>query len=98
MVCSLGAGAAIKLKDNSLLCDYEFTQELAAVAKEKDIKHQFEILPFGGTDTAAIQISGAGVKVAALSIPTRYIHSGVEMLDLTDADACADLTVAWLTK
>ena len=98
MVCSLGAGAAIKLKDNSLLCDYELTQEIAAVAKEKDIKHQFEILPFGGTDTAAIQISGAGVKVAALSIPTRYIHSGVEMLDLADADACADLTVAWLSK
>ena len=98
MVCSLGAGAAIKLKDNSLICDYELTQEIAAVAKEKDIKHQFEILPFGGTDTAAIQISGAGVKVAALSIPTRYIHSGVEMLDLADADACADLTVAFLSK
>ena len=98
MVCSLGAGAAIKLKDNSLLCDYELTQEFVAVAKEKDIKHQLEILPFGGTDTAAIQVSGAGVKVAALSIPTRYIHSGVEMLDLTDADACVDLTVAWLTK
>ena len=98
MVCSLGGGAAIKLKDNSLLCDYELTQEFVAVAKEKDIKHQLEILPFGGTDTAAIQVSGAGVKVAALSIPTRYIHSGVEMLDLTDADACVDLTVAWLAK
>ena len=98
MVCSLGGGAAIKLKDNSLLCDYELTQEFVAVAKEKDIKHQLEILPFGGTDTAAIQVSGAGVKVAALSVPTRYIHSGVEMLDLTDADACVDLTVAWLAK
>ena len=98
MVCSLGGGAAIKLKDNSLLCDYELSQEFVAVAKEKDIKHQLEILPFGGTDTAAIQVSGAGVKVAALSIPTRYIHSGVEMLDLTDADACVDLTVAWLAK
>ena len=98
MVCSLGGGAAIKLKDNSLLCDYELTQEFVAVAKEKDIKHQLEILPFGGTDTAAIQVSGAGVKVAALSVPTRYIHTGVEMLDLTDADACVDLTVAWLAR
>ena len=98
MACSVGGGAAIKLKDASVICDYELTQEFAAVAKANDIKHQFEILPFGGTDTAAMQMSGAGVKAAALSIPTRYIHSGVEMLDLNDAEACVELTVAWLKK
>ena len=57
-----------------------------------------EILAAGGTDTSAMQMSGAGVKAAALSIPTRYIHSGVEMLDLNDAEACVELTVAWLKK
>ena len=98
MACSVGGGAAIKLKDASVICDYELTQEFAAVAKANDIKHQFEILPFGGTDTAAMQVSGAGVRAAALSIPTRYIHSGVEMLDLNDAEACVELTVAWLKK
>ena len=98
MACSVGGGAAIKLKDSSVICDYELTQELAAVAKENDIKHQFEILAAGGTDTSAMQMSGAGVKAAALSIPTRYIHSGVEMLDLNDAEACVELTVAWLRK
>ena len=98
MACSVGGGAAIKLKDASVICDYELTQAFAAVAKENDIKHQFEILPYGGTDTAAMQVSGAGVRAACLSIPTRYIHSGVEMLDLNDAEACVDLTVAWLRK
>lgn len=98
MACSVGAGAAIKLKDSSVICDYELTQELAAVAKENGIKHQFEILAAGGTDTSAMQMSGAGVRAAALSIPTRYIHSGVEMLDLNDAEACVELTVAWLRK
>lgn len=98
MACSVGGGAAIKLKDASVICDFELTQEFSAVAKENDIKHQFEILPFGGTDTAAMQVSGAGVKAACLSIPTRYIHSGVEMLDLNDAEACVELTVAWLRK
>ncbi len=98
MACSVGGGAAIKLKDASVICDYELAQELAAVAKENDIKHQFEILLAGGTDTAAMQMSGAGARVGALSIPTRYIHSGVEMLDAADADACVDLTVAWLRK
>ena len=98
MACSVGGGAAIKLKDSSVICDHELTQEFAAVAKEAGIKHQFEILAAGGTDTAAMQMSGTGVRAAALSIPTRYIHSGVEMLDLNDAEACVDLTVAWLRK
>ena len=52
------------------------------MAKAADIKTQFEILLAGGTDTAAIQVSRAGVKVAALSVPCRYVHTGVEMLDL----------------
>ena len=97
MACVVGGGAAIKLKDSSLICDRPFADELAQVAKAADIKTQFEILLAGGTDTAIIQVSRAGVKVAALSVPCRYVHTGVEMLDLTDAEACADLTVAWLT-
>ncbi len=98
MACSVGGGAAIKLKDGSVICDYEIAQELIAVAKENEIKHQLEILLAGGTDTAAMQMAGAGVRVGALSIPTRYIHSGVELIDAADADACVDLTVAWLRK
>ncbi len=97
MACAVGGGAAIKLKDSSLICDRPFADELAQAAKAADSKTQFEILLAGGTDTAAIQVSRAGVKVAALSVPCRYVHTGVEMLDLTDAEACADLTVAWLT-
>ncbi len=97
MACVVGGGAAIKLKDSSVICDRMLADELAAVAKQNGIKHQFEILVAGGTDTASIQMAGCGARVGALSIPTRYIHSGTELLDLNDAQACADLTVAWLT-
>lgn len=98
MACTVGGGAAIKLKDSSVICDRGLADELAAVAKEKGIKYQFEILAAGGTDTAAMQAAGAGVTAGALSIPTRYIHSGTEMLDLNDAEACAELALAWLRK
>lgn len=97
MACVIGGGAAIKLKDRSLICDRAFADELAETARQAGIKTQYEILLAGGTDTAAIQVSGAGVKVAALSVPCRYVHSGVELIDLLDAEACADLTVAYLT-
>ncbi len=96
MACSVGGGAAIKIKDASVLCDRQLVDELATVAKEHDIKHQFEILIAGGTDTSSMQMTGAGCRAVALSVPTRYIHSGVEMIDLNDAQACVELTLAWL--
>jgi putative aminopeptidase FrvX len=43
-------------------------------------------------------MSGAGVRAAALSIPTRYIHSAVECAYLSDAKACADLSVKFIEE
>lgn len=96
MECSLSGGAAIKIKDNSVICSSELVEELSRLAKEKKIRHQFEILTYGGTDTSSVQMSGSGTRAGAISVPTRYIHSGVEMLDLADAEACVELTLAFL--
>jgi endoglucanase len=96
MACSLSGGAAIKIKDSSVICSVEIVDKLRALAKQKNIPHQLEILTYGGTDTSSIQMSGIGTKAGALSIPTRYIHSGVEMIDLADAEACADLALAFI--
>jgi len=54
----------------------------------------------GGTDTASIQLTRAGVATALLSIPNRYMHSMVEMCDLRDAEAAVKIlaeTIAALT-
>lgn len=96
MACSLGGGAAIKIKDNSVICDEGVTSRLCEIAKEKGIKHQTEILLFGGTDTSAMQLAGAGARVGALSIPTRYIHSPSEVCDLDDVRACASLAAEFI--
>ena len=51
------------------------------------IKSPFQIEPSPrgtGTDTWAIQVARGGVKTALLSIPLRYMHSGVEVADLKD--------------
>ena len=45
----------------------------------------------GGTDTAQIQLSRAGVATALVSIPNRYMHTPVEMCDLRDAENAAKL-------
>ncbi len=92
MECAIGSGAAIKIKDSSVICHTEVVEKLRSLAKEKNIPHQLEILTYGGTDTSSIQMSGFGCRAGALSIPTRYIHSSVETADLSDAEACVALS------
>ena len=98
MACSLGGGAAVKIKDSSVICDEGVTTALCELAQKKGIKYQREILLFGGTDTSSMQLAGAGAAVGALSIPTRYIHSPVETCDLSDAEACVALAVEFIKE
>ena len=98
MECALGNGAAIKLKDQSVICDKEIVDKLTDLAIANDIKYQYEILTYGGTDTSSMQVTRGGVKAGALSVPTRYIHSGVEMIDMNDCDACVDLALAFVKE
>lgn len=96
MEVSLGKGAAIKVKDSSLICHPGLKNHMAQVAKEKGIPFQFEVLEAGGTDSGAIQMTKAGIPAGVISIPTRYIHSPGEMVDLGDVEACIELSVALL--
>ena len=96
MACKLGGGAAIKIKDNSVICSEEVVKALVRLAEENKVKYQREILTYGGTDTSSMQLTGAGSLAGALSIPTRYIHSSVETCDLLDAEACAKLAALFV--
>lgn len=91
MACALGKGAAVKIKDSSVICHEEVVATLCSLAETHKIPYQREILLYGGTDTAPMQLSGSGSRAGALSIPCRYIHSAVETCDLGDAEACVSL-------
>ena len=95
MAVKLGGGAAIKIKDGSVICSGEVVAQLQKLAKENKITSQNEILLYGGTDTSVLQAAGIGAYAGCISIPNRYIHSGVEMIDLRDVDACTDLATAF---
>jgi putative aminopeptidase FrvX len=97
MATKLGAGAAIKVMDRSVICHPKVRNLLESIAQDKAIPHQVEVLPYGGTDAGPIHTSRAGVPSGAISIPTRYIHTPGEMVDLADVHACVDLLVALLT-
>jgi endoglucanase len=48
-----------------------------------------------GTDADAMQIAGEGIATGVVSIPLRYMHSPVEMVDLRDLEACVALIAAF---
>ena len=57
-ITALGDGPAIKFFDSSVVADYRMTGFLKSVAKNEGIPWQAEVLPAGGTDTAAFQRFG----------------------------------------
>jgi len=98
-VTRLGKGAAIKILDGSVISDYRMVSYLKQLAGKRDIVWQPEILPAGGTDTAAVQRYGKGGSIAgAISIPLRHIHQTIEMAHKGDIRACIDLLKAGLLE
>lgn len=94
MDVALGKGAAIKVKDSSLICHPPLRNYMVKVAQEKGIKYQLEVLEAGGTDSGAIQMTKAGIPAGVISIPCRYIHTPCEMVDMGDVQACVALVRA----
>jgi endoglucanase len=95
-VTEVGEGAAIKLKDSSVITSPKVHRRLTAVATERDIPHQHEVLPAGGTDTAGFQNSHGAKPVGAISIPTRYLHTVTETAAVDDVVATIDLLTGFL--
>lgn len=96
LTVKLGDGAAIKIKDSSVICSPKMVDRLTDLAQKNKIKYQYEVLLAGGTDTSAMQIAGAGAHACCISLPTRYVHTPVETIDLDDLNACAALLKAFV--
>lgn len=65
---------------------------LCSTAKRKKIKFQMQAEPRAtGTDANAMQIIRGGCAAALVSIPTRYMHSPVEVISMKDMEAAAEL-------
>lgn len=97
-VTQLGAGTAIKILDSSAISHPPLVTFLQDLANRRGIQWQPEILPRGGTDAGAMQRIRSGVPVGTISIPTRYIHTSVEMVNKGDVEAATALLVAFLEE
>jgi putative aminopeptidase FrvX len=88
----LGSGAVISRGSTLNESLFELLHETARAEKIP-----FTIEASGratGTDADAVHLSRGGVPTALVSIPIRYMHSPVELVQLEDVHACARLIAA----
>lgn len=90
-----GGGAAVKIMDSSVICHPQMVSRLCALAEEKGISYQRDVIRAGGTDAGAIHNTRCGVYTGGVSVPCRYVHSPVEMVDRRDVEASAVLIAAF---
>jgi putative aminopeptidase FrvX len=92
----MGQGAAIGVGPNM---NRRVTEELIALAKDKGIPYQIEVLRGNsGTDAWPIQVSRSGIPTALVSLPVKYMHSPVETMSLRDAESMTALVTAYIEQ
>ena len=92
----LGEGTMIGI---SPTLDKGVSDALSALAQEKEIPYQLEVM--GGltsTNADSITVSRGGVKCGLLSIPLRYMHTPIETIDPMDVEATARLMAEFIKK
>ncbi|MDJ0331303.1 M42 family metallopeptidase [Planococcus sp. S3-L1] len=92
----LGSGPCIKIADKSLISHPLVTSLLEKVAVEQSIPHQHEIFMGIGTDAGAIHMTSTGVSSGVVSIPSRYTHTPIEIIDLDDLENTVRLVEAFI--
>jgi len=91
MQVKLGGGAAIKVHDPGLVVPVAIKNWMIERCEADGIPYQLELLTGGRTDASVIQLTDSGVPSGCISIPTRYLHTTSETVDIGDVAACIDL-------
>ena len=93
----LGGGVMIGI---SPALDRAYSARMQSLAKAAAIPFQLEVMGGRGTGTNAdeIGVTRAGVRCALLSIPVRYMHTPVELVELADLEATARLLSEFIEK
>lgn len=87
----LGDGPAVYVMLRDGVSDPRMVQHVLNVAEKKNLRYQIRQPGGGGTDANAIATSRGGVPSVSISVPCRYIHSPVSVLNLADVRRTVEL-------
>ncbi len=85
-VCKVGDGPVVSFMDRRTFYDQKLYTHIRALAEQHGIPAQTKTMVAGGNDAGAFQTAGIGSRVAAVSLPCRYIHSPSCVLAHRDVD------------
>ena len=92
----LGSGVAIGVGP---VLDDRLTKTFIEACKKHKIPHTIEVCAGGsGTSADAVQTVKKGIPCILASIPLRYMHSNVETLNMSDANAVLDAICAVISN
>lgn len=97
-VCVLGDGPVVSFMDGRTIYDRELYTLAMNTAVENSIPVQTKTAIAGGNDAGAVQSSGKGSKVLAISLPCRYIHSAASVVKKSDIEETRRLLNKLLPK
>ncbi len=83
-VTTPGMGPAISLMDHTSSSNGRFLRRIVEVAEKNNIPYQYRRGTFGGNDAGKIHRAKEGCITATISVPTRYIHSPISMINKED--------------
>ncbi len=87
----IGEGPVIVLMDGYSVIHPSVKKWIMETAERNKIKYQFELSPNAGMDSSVAAIIREGIPAAGIAVPTRYLHTGVEVLSMKDLESVAGL-------
>lgn len=83
----------------SPILDKEISRKLVDAAEKNNIPYQCEIMSGRtGTNADVISISEKGIKTALISIPEKYMHQRVEVVNTADVESVSRLICAYIKE
>ncbi|MDI3328840.1 MAG: M42 family metallopeptidase [Alicyclobacillaceae bacterium] len=91
-----GRGPALSILDRMTIADRAVLRRLVRAAEKNGIPYQWRRSGAGANDAGAIHLVRRGIATGAVSVPVRYIHSPVQVVDLADYHHTVRLLEAFL--
>ncbi len=90
----MGKGPSITVSDadgRGIIVPETVLKWLKEAAESNNIPYQLEVGTGGTTDASAIHLTREGIPTGVISVPSRYIHTPVSVLSMSDLEKSAEL-------
>ena len=92
----IGKGPAITVSDSEgrgIIVPENVLRWLKQAAESNGIPYQLKVGAAGQTDASIIHLSGEGIPTGIISTPSRYIHTPVTVMNMSDLEKSTQLII-----